>query len=262
MPRFSAHLTQLFTELPFAERFAAAARAGFKGCEFRSPYEHGTSDVARWLSDSGLECVLFNLPAGDWARGERGIAALPGRAVEFRDSVHVALDYARALGTRQLHVMAGVVVAGAPVEACRETFVANLRFGAELASREGVVLLIEALNTRDTPGYFLTTQAQADAIRSDVGAANVKLQLDFYHAQRMEGDLAAKLNEYLPVIGHVQVAGVPGRHEPDDGEVNYSYLLRLLDELGYGGWVGCEYVPRDGTVKGLRWMQSIDRKER
>jgi hydroxypyruvate isomerase len=256
MPRFSAHLTQLFTEVSFASRFGAAARCGFEACEFRFPFEFPAQDIGQWLQDSGMHNVLFNVPAGDWSRGERGIAALPGRQAEFRESIAEALEYARILQTPNLHVMAGIVPAGEPVERCTETFVENLKFAAEAAGNQ-VTLLIEALNLHDTPNYFLTTQAQAHAIREAVGAANVKVQMDCYHAQRMEGDLATKLRMYLPFIGHVQVAGVPGRHEPDEGEVNYRYLFRLLDELGYSGWVGCEYVPRNQTEEGLGWMHSL-----
>jgi hydroxypyruvate isomerase len=256
MPRFSAHLTQLFTEFAFPSRFGAAARCGFEACEFRFPFEFPARDIAQWLRDSGMQNVLFNVRAGDWSRGERGIAVLPGRQTEFRESIAEALEYARVLRTPNLHVMAGIVPVGEAIERCTETFVENLRFAAEAAG-SGVTLLVEALNLHDTPNYFLTTQAQAHAIRESVGAANVKVQMDLYHTQRMEGDLATKLREYLPFIGHVQVAGVPGRHEPDEGEVNYRYVFRLLDEIGYAGWVGCEYVPRIRTEDGLAWMQSL-----
>jgi hydroxypyruvate isomerase len=256
VPRFSAHLTQLFTEVPFSERFAAAAKAGFRACEFRSPYDYAPEVVARWAAANGIRCVLFNLPAGDWKAGERGIASLPGREPEFRESVERALEYARALGTPMLHAMAGKTVPGAGARQ-REVFVENLRHAARRLEAEGRTLLIEPLNDRDTPGYFLTTQADAHRIREEVGAANLKVQMDFYHAQMMEGDLSAKVTRWLAHIGHIQIAGVPGRHEPDDGELNYPYLFRLVDSLGYDGWVGCEYAPRGRTEDGLAWLRSM-----
>jgi hydroxypyruvate isomerase len=255
MPKFSAHLTQLFTEAPFAQRFGAASRAGFRGCEFRFPFDYRAAEVAGWLSDAGLKNVLFNARAGDWAAGERGIAAAPGREAEFRESVHEALDYARALSTPAIHVMAGNVPFDANRPRCRETFVESLKFAAREAARSNVAITIEPLNTQDLPNYFLTTQAQSASILQDVAEPNLRMQLDLYHAQINEGDLAAKIRRYLPHIGHIQVASVPGRHEPDDGEINYPYLFRLLDELGYDGWVGCEYVPRGDTALGLGWMK-------
>jgi hydroxypyruvate isomerase len=254
MPKFSAHLTQLFTEVAFPQRFAAAARAGFQACEFRTPYDYAPSEIAQWLADSGLTNILFNLPAGDWAAGERGIAALPGRETEFRESVDRALEYAEALRTPMLHVMAGAVRPGGSRQQYREVFVENLRYAARQVARSNRTLLIEAINPRDSPGYFLNTQAEAHAIREEVGVSSLLVQLDFYHAQVVEGDLATKVKQYLPHIGHIQIAGVPDRNEPDDGEVNYRYLLRLLDKLGYGGWIGCEYVPSGRTEDGLGWL--------
>ncbi len=255
MPKFAANLSLMFTEVPFLERFEAAAGAGFGAVEFLFPYDFGTDDIASRLTAHGLRNVLFNLPPGDWAAGERGIAALPGRQAEFRQGVADALRYAAALGTPNLHAMAGLVPAGADRAACRAAYVENLRYAAAECARHGITLLIEPINQRDMPGYFLSYQDEAHAIRAEVGAPNLKVQMDLYHAQIMEGDLAVKLKKYLPHIGHIQIAGVPERHEPDTGEVNYPYLFRLLDELGYDGWLGCEYRPAQGTVEGLGWMR-------
>jgi hydroxypyruvate isomerase len=259
MPKFAANLTMMFTEVPFPARFAAAARAGFEAVEFLFPYDHAPAEVAAWLSDSRLQNVLFNLPPGDWAAGERGLAALPGREEEFRAGVARGLEYALALGTPRLHAMAGLLPAGADRAAHRETYIANLRHAARALARHGRTLLIEPINQRDMPGYFLSLQAEAHAIREAVGEPNLLVQMDLYHAQIMEGDLATKLGRHLAGIGHVQIAGVPERHEPDEGELNYPYLFRLLDELGYAGWVGCEYRPRGRTEDGLGWLQTLAR---
>jgi 2-dehydrotetronate isomerase len=257
MPRFSAHLTQLFVEVPFPQRFAAAAAAGFKGCEFRTPYEYPAAEVALWLEQSGLTNVLFNAPSGDWAAGDRGIAALPGREKEFRRGIALALEYARVLRTPLVHVMAGVIPAAEDRTRCRDAFIANLRYAAQALASAGSGVVIEPINTRDVPGYFLTTQVDAHFICEEVGAPNLSVQMDLYHAQVMEGDLTTKLRKFLPHIGHIQIAGVPDRNEPDRGEVNFGYLLRLLDSIGYSGWVGCEYVPSGRTEDGLGWMQSL-----
>ncbi len=257
MPKFAANLTMMFNEVPFPQRFAAAARAGFKAVEFLFPYDHAPEDVARWLKENGLENVLFNLPPGDWAAGERGIAALPGREEEFRASVATALEYAHALGTPRLHAMAGLLPAGADRARHRDVFVQNLRHAARELARHGRTLLMEPINTRDIPGYFLNTQVEAHAIREEVGEDNVKVQMDFYHVQIVEGDIAMKLRHYVDHVGHIQIASVPERNEPDDGEVNYRYLFRQLDALGYGGWVGCEYRPRARTEDGLSWLTTL-----
>lgn len=255
MPRFAANLTMMFNEVPFLQRFGAAAEAGFKAVEFLFPYEHTPEEIARQLKANGLENVLFNMPPGDWAGGERGIACLPGREAEFREGVIKAIGYAKALGTPRLHMMAGLVPAGADRAACRAAYVDNLRHACAEAAKHGIDVLIEPINTRDMPGYFLNFQADAHAIREEVGAANLKVQMDFYHVQIMEGDIAMKVRRTLPHIGHIQIAGVPGRNEPDTGEVNFPYLFGLLDELGYAGWIGCEYRPAKGTVEGLGWMK-------
>jgi hydroxypyruvate isomerase len=255
MPRFAANLSMMFQELPFLERFGAAAAAGFRGVEFLFPYDFAPQDVARALRDGALENVLFNLPPGDWAAGERGIASLPGREAEFRAGLSRAIEYAQALGTPRVHVMAGLFPAGAERARHRDAYLANLRHAAAEAARHRLEVLIEPINTRDIPGYFLNTQAEAHAVREEVGAANLKVQMDLYHAQIVEGDLAMKIRRYLPHVGHVQIAGVPERHEPDRGEVNYPYLFRLLDELGYAGWIGCEYRPAGRTEDGLGWLE-------
>jgi hydroxypyruvate isomerase len=255
MPKFAANLSMMFTEVPFLERFGAAAQAGFRGVEFLFPYEFAAAEIAHELTKHQLVNVLFNLPPGDFAAGERGMASIPGREAEFARGVAVALDYAKALGTPRVHVMAGLLPATADRAAHRDTYVANLRRAADLARAAGVEILIEPINARDIPGYFLNTQAEAHAIREEVGAANLKVQMDIYHVQIVEGDIAVKLRRYLPHVGHIQIAGVPERHEPDTGEVNYPYLFRLLDELGYAGWVGCEYRPANGTLAGLEWFR-------
>lgn len=256
MPRFAANLTMMFTEVPFPERFARAAAAGFKAVEFLFPYDHTPAEVAGWLNAAGMENVLFNMPPGDWAKGERGIAALPGREAEFRTGVATALDYAAALGTKRLHAMAGLVPAGADRAECRRVYVENLRYAARALAQHGLTLLIEPINTRDIPGFFLNSQAEAHAILEAVGEPNLKIQMDFYHAQIVEGDLAMTLRKNFAEIGHVQIAGVPDRHEPDEGEINYPYLFGLLDTLGFEGWVGCEYRPRGKTEDGLGWLKA------
>lgn len=258
VPQFAANLTLLFNEAPFLNRFEAAAKAGFKGVEFLFPYAFAPEEIAEQLRVHQLENVLFNLPPGDWDAGDRGLASLPDQQEAFRDSVDQALRYAKHFGTRQLHVMAGTLPAGCDTSERalhRATYVSNLRWACEQAAPHGVRLLIEPINTRDMPGYFLNYQSDAHAIREEVGADNLLVQMDLYHAQIMEGDLESKLKRWLPHIGHIQIAGVPLRNEPDTGELNYAYLLRRLDQLGYAGWVGCEYRPATGTLEGLGWMQ-------
>jgi hydroxypyruvate isomerase len=255
MPRFAANLSMMYQEVGFLDRFAAAARDGFRAVEFMFPYAHPAAEVAARLRGAGLENVLFNLPPGDFERGERGLAALPGREAEFAASIGTALAYAEALGCPRLHVMAGIPGAGADHARCRATYIANLRLAAERAAAAGREVLIEPINTRDIPGYFLNRQDEAQAIRAEVGAPNLKVQFDLYHCQIVEGDLAMKLKRDLAHIGHVQIAGVPERHEPDRGEVNYPFLFEHLDAIGYSGWIGCEYRPRAGTSAGLGWIR-------
>ncbi|MBK7356934.1 2-oxo-tetronate isomerase [Propionivibrio sp.] len=257
MPRFAANLTMMFTELPFTERFAAAARAGFAAVEFLFPYDYPVADVTSWLNDAGLKSALFNMPPGDWAAGERGIASIPGREGEFRAGVAKALKYASAMGTPRIHAMAGLLPAGADRASHRAVFVDNLRYAAGVFSERGLTLLIEPINMRDMPGYFLNTQAEAHALCAEIGAPNLKVQMDIYHAQIVEGDLSMTLKNNIAGIGHIQIASVPGRHEPDEGEVDYRHLFRLLDDLGYQGWVGCEYRPRGRTEDGLGWLKKM-----
>jgi len=264
MPRFSANLTFLFDEVSFLERFAEAAHAGFRAVEFAFAYEYRIAELVAQQQAHRLEVVLINAPPGDYAAGDRGLASLPGREHEFAASIANALQYAQALHCPRIHVMAGVVPHGADAadrERRARTYVRNLRFACTEAAAQGVTILIEPINPRDFPGYLLTTQAQAHAIRDEIGARNLKVQMDLYHAQIVEGDLTEKLRRYAANIGHVQIAGVPGRHEPDSGEVNYAYLFKVLDELRYDGWVGCEYRPAKGTTAGLTWLyRLLDRK--
>lgn len=257
MPKFAANLGMLFTELPFEQRFAAAARNGFKAVELLFPYDHAPRDIAKWLDDSGLENRGLNLWPGDFSAGERGLASLPGRERDFRAAVARALEYAEATATPTLHAMCGIVSPGGDRAAHRAVYIENLRFAARELAKSERTLLIEPINPRDIPGYFLNTQAEAHAIVKEVGEPNLRVQMDFYHAQIVEGDLVMKFKKYFDTIAHVQIAGVPDRHEPDEGEVDYGYLLRVLDEMGYAGWVGCEYRPRRGTEEGLGWIRRL-----
>jgi hydroxypyruvate isomerase len=254
MTQFAANLTTLYTELPFLDRFAAAAGDGFRGVEFLFPYDYAPDVVANRLAGAGLELVLFNLPPGDWDGGERGLAALPGREEEFERALTTGLAYARALGCRRLHAMAGIPAAGDDPAKCLDVFVRNLRTACERAAEADVTLLVEPINTRDMPGYFLNRQDEAHTVREAVGAHNLKVQMDLYHCQVMEGDLATRIRRHVDHVGHIQVAGVPDRNEPSTGEVNYPYIFDLLDTISYEGWIGCEYRPRAGTSKGLAWM--------
>lgn len=255
MPRFAANLSMMFNEVPFLDRFAAAATCGFKGVEFLFPYEYEPAILLELVQKHELEIALFNMPPGNWAAGERGITCIPGREDEFHAGVEKALAYAKILGTRRLHAMAGIAPQGADPADCKATLIANLRYAAAKLAGHGIALLLEAINTRDMPGFFVATQAESFAICSAVDAPNLKMQMDCYHMQVMEGDLATKLRHYAPHCGHIQVAGAPERHEPDTGEVRYEYLFRLLDEMGYDGWVGCEYRPAAKTVDGLDWFR-------
>jgi hydroxypyruvate isomerase len=259
MPRFAANLTTMFADVPFPARFERAARAGFRGVEFLFPYDHAAADVSAWLRGNGLENALFNLPPGDWHAGERGLAAIPGREAEFKASVDHALRYADALKTPTLHVMAGLVPTGIDWSTCRRTYVENLRYAARTARAAGRTLVIEAINPRDMPGYLVTSQQQTHAVCEEVNDPALKVQMDFYHAQIVDGDLDTCFRAHQHLIAHVQVAAVPSRHEPDEGEVNYRHLFSLLDTLGYSGWVGCEYRPRGRTEDGLGWMRELTR---
>jgi hydroxypyruvate isomerase len=249
MPRLAANLSWLFTEVPFLDRFQAAAAAGFRAVEFLQPYDFPPTEIAARLKHHGLEHVLFNLPQGDAAKGERGLAAVPGREAEFMRNIGRAIAYANATGCSRIHALAGIA-SGPEAEA---TYVANLRSAADLVAPQGITLLIEPLNTRDVPGYFLSTTGAALRILEGVDRRNVSLQFDLYHCQIMEGDLARHIRDLAGRFAHVQIAGVPDRNEPDIGEINHGYVLDLLDETGYTGWVGCEYRPKAGTLAGLGW---------
>jgi len=271
MPQFAANLSLMYTEYAFLDRFAAAAQDGFRGVEFLFSYEHTVAELQARLQASGLQQVLFNAPpAGTdsdsvrsaWASGARGTACLPGREAEFRHGLGLALDYAAALGCPRVHVMAGLVPAGAEPQRLQATYLSNLQHATTEAAKVGVDILIEPINTRDMPGYFLNRQEQAHAAVQAIGAPNLRVQMDLYHCQIMEGDLTTKLRHYIPSgrVGHIQIAGVPQRHEPDTGELNYPYLFGVIDELGYPGWIGCEYRPRAGvqpgaTRQGLGWLR-------
>lgn len=257
MPRFAANLSMMYTEHDFLDRFAAAARDGFRAVEYLFPYAFERRELAQRLADHGLAQVLFNAPPGDFESGERGLACLPGREQAFRRAfVEQALPYAETLRCPRVHVMAGLVPPTADGASLRATYVANLAWAAQQAASAGVDVLIEPINTRDIPRYFLNRQDHAHEIVAEVGASNIKVQMDLYHCQIVEGDLAMKLRRYLPTgrVAHLQVAGVPDRHEPDLGELNGPYLFALLDELGWAGHVGCEYRPRSGTTAGLGWF--------
>ncbi len=256
MPRFAANLTMLFTELPPLQRFAAAAAAGFEAVEFLFPYGFEVSRIAEALSAHRLQLVLHNLPAGDWEAGERGIACHPSRVGEFRAGVARAIEYATALRCPRVNCLAGIAPPGESLELVLSTLVENLRFAAGELRRAGIELLLEPVNTRDVPGFFVSRTDQALAVLDTVGADNLRLQFDIYHAQVMEGDLARTLEARLGRIGHLQVADNPGRHEPGTGEINYPYLFARLDALGYAGWIGCEYRPAAATEAGLGWLSS------
>jgi len=257
MPRFAANLSMLFTEVPFLDRFERAAKAGFQAVEFLFPYAHSAAEIGTRLKDNGLQLALHNLPAGDWDAGERGIACLPDRVAEFRSGVAQAVEYATALGVPQLNCLAGKAPANVADEVVHRTFVQNVRFAAAALEKAGLRLLIEPINTFDIPGFYLHHTQQAIGILDEVGADNAFVQYDIYHAQRMEGELAATLQRCLPRIGHVQLADNPGRHEPGTGEINYAFLFAHLDRIGYRGWIGCEYKPAAGTEAGLAWLQCV-----
>ena len=274
MPRFAANLSMMYPDLPFLDRFEAAAKDGFTAVEYLFPYAFAKEELVERLQANNLQQVLFNAPPGGtdaasidraWNGGDKGITCIPGREDEFRAGVALALDYAQALGCPRIHLMAGLLPAGVSREAAQRTYVANLRWAAAEAARHGRDVLIEPINTRDIPGFFLNRQDQAHALVAEVGASNIKVQMDLYHCQIVEGDVATKIRQYLPTgrVGHFQVAGVPERHEPDIGEVNYPYLFSVIDEVaaqcGWDGWIGCEYKPKrggqpGGTSAGLGWF--------
>jgi hydroxypyruvate isomerase len=257
MPRFAANLTMLFNELPFLDRFEAAAKAGFKAVEFLFPYPYAVGELKDRLTANGLTLVLHNLPPGDWDGGERGIACLPDRVAEFRDSVGRAIEYGSALGVPQMNCLAGKAPAGVSDATLRDTFVANLRYAAAELKKAGIKLLIEPINIHDIPGFYLNYTKQAVALIDEVGSDNLFVQYDIYHAQRMEGELIATMQKHLARIGHIQLADNPGRNEPGTGEIHYGNVFKALDRMGYAGWIGCEYKPATTTEAGLGWLQNV-----
>lgn len=268
MPRFAANLSLMYTELPFLARFAAAARDGFQAVEYLFPYAYPAEELAQALDKHGLQQVLFNAPPGGrnlqemvgaWDAGMRGTLCLHGQEDSFRNGVWEALRYAQVLQCPRIHVMSGLIPKGAARYALRSRVLSNLRWAAQAAADVGVDIMIEPINHRDMPGYYLQTQDQAHSLAQTVAAPNLKVQMDLYHCQITEGDVASKLRQYLPTgrVGHIQIAGVPERHEPDVGELNYRYLFSVMDALGYSGWVGCEYRPRQDTSQGLGWMAKL-----
>lgn len=257
MPRFAANLTMLFNEVPFMERFKAARDAGFEAVEYLFPYAYDKKDLVQALTDNGLRQVLHNLPPGDWDAGERGIACHPDRKDEFRDGVARAIEYATALQCPRVNCLAGKLPEGLARTDAQACFVDNLRYAAAELKKAGIVLLIEPINFYDIPGFFLNTTAQALDVLDAVGSDNLLIQYDIYHAQRMEGELAATMQKHLPRIGHMQLADNPGRNEPGSGEINYAFLFRHIDAIGYQGHIGCEYKPAGGTSAGLGWIKQL-----
>ena len=257
MPRLAANLSMMFNEVPFLDRFAAAAAQGFKGVDFLFPYDFPAAEIRKRLDDNGLAQVLFNMPPGDWAGGERGLASLPGRQGEFRDGVKRALDYAAALDCPLLHCMAGIPAAGVPFGTAAALYAQNVAWAAEHAAAAGRRLCLEPINHRDMPGFHLNTMAQAAAVIAAIGAEKVGLQFDIYHCQITEGDITRRMEHHMPIIAHMQLADVPARNEPGTGEIGWPYVFRRIDELGYQGWIGCEYRPAGDTVAGLAWRQQF-----
>ena len=254
MPRFAANLSMMFNEVPFLDRFALAAKAGFKGVEFLFPYEHPAAEIAARLKDNGLQQVLFNAPAGDFAKGERGMAAIPGKQAAFRETIKLALEYATTLACPRLHIMAGLKPEGVAHDTLTAVYGANLAYAAEECAKAGVKPIIEPINHRDIPGFFLNTTDQAAAIIAAAGPEKLGMQFDLYHCQITEGDVVKRVEKHLPLIAHMQVADTPGRHEPGTGEVNWPFVFKTIDALGFRGWIGCEYRPAGETLAGLSWF--------
>lgn len=257
MVQLAANLSMMFNEVDFLDRFEAAAKAGFKGVEYLFPYDFAADEIAARLKDNGLKQVLFNTPAGDWGAGDRGTACDPDRVDEFREGVVKAIDYAKILECGQLHCMAGLTPAGADPDDLRKTYVENLRFASAEMERSGIRCLMEMINTRDIPGFYLNISAQAEQIMAEVASGNLYIQYDIYHMQIMEGDLAPTIERLLPKIAHMQLADTPGRNEPGTGEINYPFLFGHIDRIGYKGWIGCEYKPATTTQEGLGWMKAV-----
>ncbi len=257
MPKFAANLTMLFTEAPFMERFALAAQAGFTHVEYLFPYPFKAEDLKAELDKHGLKQVLFNLPAGDWAGGERGIAALPGRNDEFRAGVPQAIEYAKVLGVNRVNCLVGKRIAGLSDDEHRQTLIENVRFAATELAKHDIELVIEPINHFDIPGFFINRTEQAIQLIDEVGLPNVRVQFDIYHVQREEGEITGTFRKYLDRIGHIQIADNPGRHQPGTGEINFPFIFGQLDESGYPGWVGLEYIPTPDTVGSLAWMKTM-----
>ena len=260
MIRLSANISTMFTEFPFINRFEQAAISGFKGVECWFPYQWGIDEIREELERHSLEVALHNLPPGDWEAGDRGIACITGREDEFHESVEMGIKYAAALGCRNLHCPVGIAPRDFPGEIIRRTLVENLRFAAEAMAREGIRLLIEALNTNQFPGYYLNHTRQAVDLINEVGSDNLQILYDTFHMQLMEGNLTTTIQANLPYIGHIQIADNPGRHEPGTGDINFENLLRFIDEVGYDGWIGCEYIPVGDTRDGLKWAEPYFKK--
>lgn len=258
MAKFAANLSMMFNEVPFIQRFERAANAGFNGVEYLFPYEEDADVIANELNKYHLTQALFNMPAGNWGEGERGMASIPGREAEFVEGVQTALQYAKALGCKQVHAMAGKVDKNYTTEQQTACFIKNIQYAADVMAEHGICVLIEPINTRDMPGYFLTTQKQAEALLPLINRENVFIQLDLYHCQIMEGDLLKTIERLWGKFSHIQIASVPYRHEPDSGEVNYPWIFKKLDEMGYEGWLGCEYHPAGRTEDGLGWLKQAN----
>ena len=256
MVRFAANLSMMFCEVDFLDRFEAAARAGFKGVEYRFPYDFSADEISMRLEANGLKQVLFNTPAGNWGAGERGTACNPSRIDEFREGIALAIEYAKVLECGQLHCMAGLTPEGAEASEIRNTYVENLRFASAEMEKAGIKCLMEMINTRDIPGFYLNRSAQAEEIMEEAASANLYMQYDIYHMQIMEGDLAPTIERLLSKIAHMQLADTPGRNEPGTGEINYPFLFGHIDRVGYEGWIGCEYNPAGATLEGLGWLRS------
>ena len=251
MPRFAANVTTMFREMPFSRRFDAAASEGFTAVEMQFPYSHRAEDLSVWAQNAGVEIALINCPPGNWDAGDRGLAALPGREHDFRESVALGLRYARILGAAKLHIMAGLTTQGA----AREIYVQNLTWAAAEAGRAGVLAVLEAINPIDMPNYFVNRQANTASVVEEIGSPYLALQMDCYHMGMMGEDVVATLGRYRHLCGHVQIADVPGRHEPGTGTLNYPAVFQALDDLGYQGWTGCEYTPAGDTRAGLTWLK-------
>ncbi len=259
MPQFAANLTMLFNESPFMERFEKAANSGFQAVEFLFPYAFSAHEIKQHLEKYKLQLVLHNLPAGNWDAGERGIGCLPDRVEEFKAGVSKALEYAKVLGVKQINCLAGKIPTGIDAEILKNTFVSNLRYAAAELKKADIKLLIEPINTFDIPGFYLTKTEQAIEILNEVGSDNLYIQYDIYHAQRMEGELCKTLEKNLSKIAHIQLADNPGRNEPGTGEINYAHLFKLIDSIGYQGWIGCEYKPAGNTEAGLGWIAALNK---